>query len=172
MAYKIRDLRNLDINLNYFIGSGLAASGYTIHRSYNDTRATSGVYLIDGYPEEPSTVKAPTVVIELLYTREDPFQLGPGKAVRSRFNIEVFARTDAERDDLGDLVRSFLNQRMPIYDYNLVFTNNQYQIVTYADFENIMMRTARYDLDAEWAKHVAVIQTDVVYYINTGENLI
>jgi len=172
MPYQIRDLRNLDVNVNYFVATGLVNYGYTIHRTFNDTRVVSGVYLIDGFPTEPVDIKAPAVSIEHLYTNEEPFQLGSGKAIRSIFRIDVFARSDTERDDLGDLVRSFFNSHMAIYDYNVIWTGGTYQSLGSANFENITMRAVRLDTQTEWAQHIMSISTDVIFYINSGESLI
>lgn len=171
MQYKIGDLRNFDITLYYFISSGLSVMGYPILSGYNQSYVVSGIYLLDGYPDDFNSIKIPAISVEHDTTRDEAFQLGPGMKNIRRYSIDVFARTDGERDDLGETIRSFLFRQMPIFDYNIVIASGEYVQVGKSDFENIIMSPVRNTL-YNATKHQMHITCNCKYEINSGYSLI
>lgn len=169
--YRMKDLRNLDLNLYYFIASGLVLNGYTILSGYSYPYVNSGIYLTDAFPEDMNDMKVPAIAIEHRYSRDDPFQLGQGKTSVRKFSISVYARTDGERDDLGEMVKNFLDNPVTIYDYNLVITGNVYQSVGIGDFDRVVMTPVR-DNEFKVTKHGMEISFDCSYSINSGSSLI
>lgn len=173
MAYKMKDLRNLDMNLYYFVTSGISVNGYTILSGYDEAAVTSGIFVIDAYPNDPDNIKVPSVAVEHASTRGGPLQLGPGREDRLQFNVEVYAGSDGERDDLGEMIRLFFEQQsMPIRDLNeFLISGNEVEIGK-ADFENIVMFPLRGDSTQRALNHRMHINVDCIVTIPSGTSLI
>ena len=168
----MKDLRNLDINLFNFISSGLRIlDGYTVLTGYNQNWVTSGIYLMDGHPEDFNNIKIPAISIEHEYSREEAFQIGTGKTNVRRFGIDVYARTDGERDDLSELVRNYFDRTIPVINYNDFYSLGIYTYVGLADFDNVVMYPSR-DSTIKQLKHRMSIKFDVIVHINTGSSLV
>lgn len=171
MQYKIKDLRNFDINFYSFISSGLSFFGYPILAGYDQPYVISGIYLVDGYPDDFNNVKTPSISLEHSTSRDEPLQIGPGMINVRRYSIDVYARTDGERDDLGELVRSFLFAQMPIYDYNLIVTGGDHVQVGLANFQNIIMSPI-HNVSYNATKYQMHITCNCLYEINSGYSLV
>jgi hypothetical protein len=171
MTYKMKDLRNTDLNLYNFVASSLYLDGYIVLSGYNFDYVTSGIYLMDGFPEDYNNIKIPAIAIEHSFSNSNAFQIGTGKEAVRRFEIDIYARTDGERDDLGETVYNYFSNSMPIYDYNSVLTSGVYLQVGLADFSNVMMRPIR---DATFAatKHQMTISLNCKYVVNSGVSLV
>lgn len=167
----IKDLRNIDINLYYYIETKLVNNGYTILSGYNKTYVASGIYLNDGYPTDFKDIKTPTVVLEHTFTRPEGFQLGVGRQDSRQFVVDVWARSDGERDDLGELVRNFFNSSMTIYNYNNVLASGYYNSVGLADFASIRMFPIREE-DFRSLSHGMRIVFNCDNLVPTGNSLI
>lgn len=170
-TYRIKDLRNVDLNLYNFVSSRLNLEGYTVLSGFEYPHALSCVYLIDGYPHDKTNMKLPCVAIEHTGSTDDPLQLGTGIIVNRDFTIQVFARTDGERDDLGEMIKNFLYNSMTIYDYNSVLSSGTYSNIGYADFENIVMYPET-DTELGSLEHKMVINFSCVYSVSTGYTLL
>jgi hypothetical protein len=171
MAQRIRDLRNFDLNLYHFVASSLDVEGYNVLSGYNIAYVPTGVYLVDGFPEDFNAMRAPAIAIQNELVRPEPLQLGRGKKNILRYTITVYGRSDGERDDLGELVYEFLDNTMPIYNYNDVISNGQYNWLGYADFDNIVMRPNR-DNSMKVLKHQMNINFEAEICIDSGNSLI
>lgn len=172
MAYKIRDLRNLDINLYNFLASSIRFEGYTILSGYDSPYVVSGIYLLDGYPEDNfNKIKLPAIAINHINTRDEPFQLGQGKESIRKFTITVLARGDGERDDLGEMVKNYFDRTMNIHDYNIVLTGGSYVEIGRANFDNIVMSPNR-DIRHQTTFYMMNINIDCRYFISSGSSLI
>ena len=170
---KMLDLRTTDISLYYFLSGKLAADDYIVLSGHSDTMVASGVYLIDGYPDETDNVKLPTVAIEHYFTNELPFQLGPGKTDARNFGISVFARSDGERDDLSERLRNYLSaQSVNIYDYNIIYSGGTSSILATARAEDITMTSQKSDKPILAFQHVMEINFRLSIDICTGYSLI
>jgi len=167
----IRDLRNIDINLYDFVTSGLRSHGYEILSGHGVPYVASGIYVVDGYPEDFETLKAPSLSIEHDQSRQEPFQIGPGKQNIRRFAINIYARSDGERDDLGELVYNFFDSTMTIYDKNQFFQNGTMVNIGTADFDNIIMRSQR-DTRFKSLKHQMNISFEAEIIVPTGNSLV
>jgi len=169
--YKIRDLRNLDVNLYYLIDSGLKLNGNTVLSGFSQPYTISGVYLIDGGLEPDNKLRLPAVAIEHERTTDFPFQLGLGRQDTRTFRIEIYARSDGERDDLGEMIKNYFYSTKPIYDYNEYFQNGTYVVLGNMDFENISMYPSRLE-EFKATRHRMNITLDCNYYISSGASLI
>lgn len=170
MSYRMGDLRNLDLNLYNFVTSGLNNDGYTVLSGYDQTHVASGIYILDGFPEDWTNVKVPSIAIEHLNSREEPFQLGSGKTDVRRFSIDVFTRTDGERDDLGERVKNYFDNSMNVFDYNLLITGGNYVRLGIADFDNKVMFPVR-GSQLKATKFRMQISLDISVSINNGSSL-
>ena len=172
MSQRIKDLRNFDINLYNFIASGLNANGYiAITGGYTTTYVPYGVYLQDGFPEDLGTIKAPAISIDHEFTRNEPFQLGPGKKDIRRYSIVVYGRLKGERDDLGQLVYEFFDHTMDIYDQNILLTGGSYVKLGYADFDNVIQRSVT-DPTLQALKYQMNISLEAEVIIDSGSSLV
>jgi len=170
---KILDLRTTDISLYYFLANNLSNDNYTILSGHSYPMVASGLYLIDGYPEDPEIIKLPTVSIEHYFTDEVPFQLGPGRTDERAFGISVFARSDGERDDLSELIRNyFSSQHINIYDYNIIYSGGNSEILARARADYITLTAQRFDQPIKALKHVMKINFTLTVDICTGYSLI
>jgi len=100
-----RKLRNEDFSMYYFIKNTLTD--------------VPNITIKDAYPYnevEQGTLTLPTVSIEHTQTIEEGLQLGDDW-VRRMWTIEVFAKTDTQRDEISELIYDSLNVSVPIYDY-------------------------------------------------------
>jgi hypothetical protein len=131
----------------------------------------SGIYLEDGYPEDYNNIRLPSISLEHAMSHDDPFQLGGGLINVRRYDINVYARTDGERDDLGEIVRGYLKKTMTIYDYNEVLNNNNYITLGLCDFNNIFMSPQRDD-SYQTTKHQMHLSFECVYAVSSGSSLI
>lgn len=167
----IRDLRNFDINLYDYVTSGLRANGYEILSGYSVPYVASSIYVVDGYPEDFEAIKTPSLSIEHDSSRPEPFQIGPGKKNIRRFSINIYARSDGERDDIGDLIYGFFDSTMNIYDKNEFFQNGTYVNVGTADFDNVIMRPQR-DTRFKALKHQMNISFEAEIIVPSGNSLV
>lgn len=171
-TYPIKDLRNLDINLYNFVASSLSyIDGFTILSGYSVSYVTSGIYVVDGYPNDYTNVKLPSVAIEHERSSDEGFQLGQGKTNIRRFGIDIYARSDAQRDDLGEIIRNHFDRDMTIYDYNIVYENGTYTPVGYASFSKVVMFPFR-DSTVKQLLHCMKIGLDTIVHINSGSYLV
>jgi hypothetical protein len=164
---RIRDLRNIDLNLYNFVSSGLSINGYLILGDHSEPYVISGIYLVDGYPEEIKNIKLPTIAIDQITAFDEPLQLGLGKFRKYSYEIGIYARTDGERDDLSELVRNFFDSTMTIYNYNLVFASGVYQSLGTADFDQIRMIKS-YPGDIPAMKHIMKISLVCSFATESG----
>lgn len=171
MPIRIKDLRNFDLNIYGYIASGLRAQGFIVLSGYNNAWVTSGIYVVDGFPEGFEDLKTPSVAIEHESSRAEELQLGPGKKNIRKYSIIVYARTDGERDDLGETIYGLFDSTMTIYDYNSVLTAGTYQKVGIADFTNVTMRPLR-DNSYESLKHQMNISFNSEICIDSGNSLV
>lgn len=109
--------RLTDLNLIYKIREIMESS--VIGFSSANYRA------IDGYPNEldlKTGAKWPTITVEIdsLFGRD--VEIGSNKWPALQVSIDVFARTDSQRDDLTYSLWKQLNeQRFTLYDFNSAF---------------------------------------------------
>ena len=172
MAYKMGDLRNLDHNLYNFIASGISSNGYTILSGYDDAYVTSGIYLVDAFPENPDNLKVPAISVDHRNTSEAPLQLGTGREDRLKFRIDVYGRSKGERDDVAEMVRLFFKTHMPILDYNQIIQDSVTVQIGSADFENVTMFPVNGDSVQRALKHRMSINLDCLVVIPSGTSLI
>lgn len=171
MSYKISDLRNISLNMYNFIGSGLSADGYILLSGYGLPYVVSGIYFTRSYPDDYDDVKTPAIAIDFNNATFEALQLGPGREPNYRYNIDVFGRNDGERDDLGERVRNYFNNTMPIINFNEYFTNGTYSYLGLANFDNISMFTI-HDDSYNATKHILRINVVCDFTIPTGHTLI
>ena len=170
---KLLDLRTTDISLYYFLSANLTNDDYIVLSGHSYPMVTSGVYLIDGYPNDVENMKLPTVSIEHYFTNEVPFQLGPGRTDERVFGINVFARSDGERDDLAERVRNYLSsQTVNIYDYNIVYSGGTSPILAAGRADNITMTAQRADRPILALQHIMEVTCTLTIDICTGYSLI
>jgi hypothetical protein len=175
VTYRIGDLRNLDINLYYYLASGITTHGYTVLSGYRSSLVTSGIYLVDGYPEDPMTMQLPSIAIEHDNTRDEPLELGSDGSTEIRhFGVELYHTSDAGRDDWGERIRGyFRNKEMRIYDYNPIFTGGVISTkVGTASFTNLNMFPLPKDREHDALKYRMRIQFNCEYVITSGNSLI
>lgn len=103
---------NEDLSIYFFIKT-LDISG---------TELGSIARVVDGYPYneiEEGTLTLPTVAIEAgVASDENAGELG-ASWFRHAWSIDIFARTDVQRDDLADRIFQALGNAIPIKDYSL-----------------------------------------------------
>lgn len=172
MAYKIRDLRNLDINLYNFIASGISSNGYTVLSGFDSAWVTSGIYMLDSYPVTTGNLKVPTVAIDHLNTSEAPLQLGGGREDRIRFRIEIYGTSKGSRDDLAEMVRLMFKVPMTIWDYNQYYDDGSYVSLGQADFENVTMFPIHGDGVQRALQYRMSLNLDCLVTIPSGTSLI
>ncbi len=108
-------LRLVDLNLNYKVREIIENNGYS----------SSQYRVIDGYPNSIDLTTDelwPTVSIEMdsLFGRD--VEIGSEQWPGSQFSIDIFARTDSQRDDLTYLIWKELNESYyALYDFNVSF---------------------------------------------------
>jgi len=120
----MRDVRLIDISLYYYLKDSLESDGYTVHTKLSDEHVSSGIYLVDAYPDKTQYIKTPLIALDFTGISREPFQLGPGYTDYIDYDIYIFGRTKGERDDLGFLVLTYFDgAKIPIYDYNLYFAS-------------------------------------------------
>jgi hypothetical protein len=169
---KMRELRNLELNLYYFITNKLSIEdGYTILSGYSYPYVISGVYVVDGYPNDIENMKLPTIAIEHSRTNDDPLQIGSGYDRNRHFTVTLFARSNGERDDLGDRVRSYFLSSMTVYDYNQVISSGSYVRLSSADFEDVYMYPV-HNVEFESQKYSMEITFNCNYVVPTGATLL
>ena len=125
----------------------------------------------DGFPEDLGTIKAPAISIDHEFTRNEPFQLGPGKKDIRRYSIVVYGRLKGERDDLGQLVYEFFDHTMDIYDQNILLTGGSYVKLGYADFDNVIQRSVT-DPTLQALKYQMNISLEAEVIIDSGSSLV
>lgn len=75
------------------------------------------VAVIDAWPYE-NVVAMPIVSINLLSGDKAPLQLGGGSIREAEWNVQIFANSKGERDDLMDVIYDGIyRKRCPIYTY-------------------------------------------------------
>lgn len=172
MSYRAGDLRNLDWNLNYYIASGLSALGYTIYRNYTFPLTTSGIYLVDGNPDNYENIKLPTVAITFENLGTGPYQLGPGKSKDYRFSIDIYGKNKGQKEDLSERVFDMVDLiSVPLYDYNEVFESATYTQIGYAEFAETFMYPVRDAINTTTKYQNRIICTATLY-ISTGSSLV
>lgn len=172
MSRKMRDLRVTYMSLYDFITSSYRLEDYVIISGHNDPYVISGLYVLNGTLIDTGNAVVPAIVIESQTTVEDPFQLGSGKKDIRHFNVDVYARSDGERDDIGELLRYFLRQSVPIYDYNILVSGGGYVTLAHGVPENIVMIISRFDPKIKHLRHTMRVSFDLDIYINSGNTLI
>jgi len=116
----------------------------------NGTELGNIARIVDGYPYneiEDGTLVIPTVSIEAGITSDDAGELG-ASWFRRVWSIDIFAKTDVQRDDLGDRVFQALGLTIPIRDYSggyrkdtgLSVAGTPLRIIEYMNADNRTMR--------------------------------
>lgn len=105
--------------------------------------------VVDSYPYteiENDTLEVPCVSIEHSQTVDDGGELG-SSWFRRTWAVDVFAITDTQRDELGDIIFQALDGSIPIRDYSQGFKNDgkalsgaDLRIIEYALVEDRTMR--------------------------------
>lgn len=171
MSYKIKDLRNTDLNLYYFVSSGLSINGYSVLSDHAEAYVISGIYLIDGYQEDFENIKLPTIAIEQVLSRDEPSQIGKGKYRKYNYELSILMRTDGERDDLSEMVFNFFDKKtMTIYDYNLVMSSGIYQSIGTATFDDLTI-TKEYPGEQNTLKHMSKVNLSCSFATESGSLL-
>lgn len=97
-------LRNEDLSVYFFV---------------KDTLGSNVLRVVDGYPYnevEDGTLVVPSAAVEHKLTSEEPGELG-ATWFRRDWSVDIFARNDTQRDELGDVLFRALNLSIPIRDY-------------------------------------------------------
>jgi len=64
------------------------------------------------------TASVPVVVIDMYGTDKKGYQIGPGKKVKRKANIHIFATSQSERDELMETIYdSLYNKSAPVYEF-------------------------------------------------------
>jgi len=168
----IRDLRTTDMSIHEFIASSFRSEDYVIISGHDEAYVASGLFVIDGFPVDTGHMKVPTVSIEHDISRDEPFQLGPGRTDSRIFLIDVFARSDGERDDLAEYVRYFLNSRIPIFDWNDVLANGVYTPIAYGHPDGVVVMSDRLDVKEPKLRHSMKVRFEINIDISSGYTLI
>lgn len=170
---KILDLRTTDLSIYYFLNDHLSDDGYIILSGHSYDYVTSGIYLIDGYPDTTKEMGLPTIAIEHQFTNEESFQLGPGRTDVRKFTISVFCRTDGERDDMSERVRNYFSANsVSIYDYNIVLSGGTSDVLAKARAENIVSVPYRSERPIRSMQHIMEVSFDLEVDIGSGYSLI
>lgn len=119
----------------------------------NSTLGSLITNVIDGYPYneiEDDTLKIPCIAVEHRVTSDsNTGELGASWFRRS-WEISIFATSDTQRDEIGDIVFRALDNSIPIKDYSKGYkiengkglTNADLRVIEYAVVENRYMRPA------------------------------
>lgn len=155
-------------------------SGVTVN-SIDITYDYYTVYVQDGYPDyfddikDWSDIRVPLVTVEYLRRRNKPFEIG-GRFEQDRiFNIDVIANSDAQRDDIADVIEDSLRYSynntidysagFPIYfngDKNPSFSRSG--VWKQIRFENVDSRVLRDPYGIDKLRHRTIINLDVKTY--------
>lgn len=77
------------------------------------------VRVMDSFPDATKEdVTLPTISITHDTTGEDPFQLGGGWRNEGVYLIDIFGRSNSERDDLAEIIYEGLDRTTTLKDYN------------------------------------------------------
>lgn len=174
MPRKLYDIRTTDLSLYDYVSSSFDDVGFTVLSGHEEDYVPTGIYLIDGFPADPEYMKLPTIAVEYIHGDEQPLQLGPGRTDVRRFEIDVYARTDGERDDLAELTCSFIRKGwINIYDYNVVLVDGfDEALLTRSHAENIMLAPTRFDTNIKAMRHGMRINFDLLITVSSGNSLI
>lgn len=119
-------------------GALVDPSDYTINYrfgyvKFNEVKTSSDVvtldysynwaYIIPGWNQD--TFVSPSISIEIGATRRSPLSLGGVYWQLFRFYINVFAPTEAARDDMVDSITQALMTDIPLIDYNSQYPYNK-----------------------------------------------
>jgi hypothetical protein len=75
------------------------------------------IHIVDGYPE--LEIDLPTVAVENASIDTYPFEIGNRNRIEYRiFNIDVFAKDKAQRDEYGYRIINALEEGIDVYDYD------------------------------------------------------
>jgi len=169
----ILDLRTIDMSLYDFISTKLSTDGFTVLSGHSYPYVVSGIYLVDGRPAETTNMGLPTISIEHIFSTEQPFQLGPGRSDKRMFEIDVYARSNGERDDLGERIRIYLGANsVSVYDYNLIVTGGISSILASARAEDITLNTLVGNIPMKAMQYVMRITFSLTIDIGSGYSLI
>jgi hypothetical protein len=137
-------LRNEDLSVYFFVKDIVVGSS---------TIGSLIPNIVDSYPYneiENETLKVPCIAVEHRTTSDvNVGELGASWFRRS-WEITLFATTDTQRDDLGDVIFRALDKAIPIKDYSSGFrkdngkslANTDLRVIEYANVENRFMRPA------------------------------
>ena len=82
--------------------------------------ATPFVTVVDGFPVEG--LEIPSIAVEASDIRAYPFEIGNRTTYRIRvWDIDVFAKNKAQRDDFAYTIMNALDECIPVYDYEQGF---------------------------------------------------
>lgn len=90
---------------------------------YNAGFSTADYRVTNSYPYTSTSVSVmPLVVVDSGPAVAVPYQLSSVNVNRYMFFIDVFAKSDSQRDDVSDIIfDSLKEERIPIYDFNTGF---------------------------------------------------
>lgn len=77
------------------------------------------VSVLDGFPTQGNVPELPIVAIYPEKQKPDGFQIGPGVEFERKYNIDIFATSNANRRNLLGILESGLhNKHAPVIDFN------------------------------------------------------
>jgi len=155
-----------------FLTSSFINHNYVIISGHNLPYITSGLYALNGSLVDTGNAVVPSFVLETKTIMDDAFQLGPGLKDTWHYNIDVYARSDGERDDIGELLRHFLRPSIPIYDYNVIISGGNYITLAHGEPKNIVAIFDRFDPKIRVLRHTMRVYFDLDVFINSGNTLV
>lgn len=110
---QMQRFRLADTSLNYHLQELMQNNGWAV-----------GNYEVkDAYPDNLEEItKFPVLTVQTITVDPRPIQLGYKSAMNVTWAIDIFGKTDGQRDDIAHLVWEDLNEaNINIYDFNMGF---------------------------------------------------
>jgi len=103
-------MRLADASLIYHLREMMEANGWT----------TGNYEVKDAYPDNLAEItKFPVLTVQTLSVDAKPIQIGSKSTMNVTWAIDIFAKTDGQRDDVAQLLwDELLDAQLNIYDFN------------------------------------------------------
>lgn len=165
------------ITLDYVNGKVIFASANTSTDVIKLTYSPCSVNLVQAYPDDPTSIKLPTVSIEHSETEERGYEIGSSsrKEINMWFFIDIFAQRSGQRSDIVDTIKEYFDMDIPVINYNNGFPTNSdgsknnnfdifIQTIGYLQTDSISVSTSRSLDNGNVEQYVATLPVLLTYY--------
>lgn len=100
----------------------LTDNGFVVQGSLSPSSPTATIMLSFPMSDDQKTIIKPLIIVSYVGGNNVPLQIGTDDVSRVQFIIDLYAKDDGQRDDVGYIIRkNFVNRRLPVYDFNTGF---------------------------------------------------